>query len=249
MKPKSILVTSWMLAFYLCAFQTFVSVALSEETDVKRYTYETGIPKQEAAINETDVNAVENPDPNSSTDPNFATDPGTDSVITNPDPNSVNNQETTSGTNPETNNSPPIDIGSNILTGISITSAVLTILEGIDRRILPQPTTALDILDSVRRLEDLIRPNDEGQYKKAEDTISRALYDMGVMMAGVGRQGTIESSAFQELLWLERARLIDGNIILLMEGLLGQPVAGADIMENIQNDLKVNSIFLSETDA
>jgi hypothetical protein len=243
MKPKSILATSWMLALYLCAFQTFVSVAVSEDTDVKRYTYETGIPKQEAAINETDVNAVENPDTNSSTDP------GTDSVVTNPDPNSVNNQETTSGTNPETNNSPPIDIGSNILTGISITSAVLTILEGIDRRILPQPTTALDILDSVRRLEDLIRPNDEGQYKKAEDTISRALYDMGVMMAGVGRQGTIESSAFQELLWLERARLIDGNIILLMEGLLGQPVAGADIMENIQNDLKVNSIFLSETDA
>lgn len=246
MKPKSILATSWMLTLYLCAFQTFVSVALSEDTDLKRYTYETGIPKQAASINETDVNAVENPDTNSSTDSNSATDPGTDSVVTNPDPNSVNNQETTSGTNPETNNSPPIDIGSNILTGISITSAVLTIFEGIDRRILPQPTTALDILDSVRRLEDLIRPSDEGQYKKAEDTISRALYDMGVMMAGVGRQGNIESSAFQELLWLERARLIDGNIILLMEGLLGQPVAGADIMENIQNDLKVNSIFLSD---
>lgn len=147
--------------------------------------------------------------------------------------------EATDGTEAP-NVSPQIDVGGNVLTAISVTSAVLTVLEAIDRRILPQPTTAEDILDGVRKLEDLIRPNDEGHYKKAEDSISRALYDMGVMMSGVGRQGLVEATEFQELLWLERARLIDGNIILLMEGLLGQQVAGADLMENIQDVLKVN---------
>ncbi|XP_057379662.2 uncharacterized protein LOC130701895 [Daphnia carinata] len=160
-------------------------------------------------------------------------------------PADVNAPETTNE-NGETNVSPPVDVGGNILTAISVTSAVLTVLEAIDRRILPQPTTAEDILDGVRKLEDLIRPNDLGHYKKAEDSISRALHDMGVMMSGIGRQGPVEASQFQELLWLERARLIDGNIILLMEGLLGQQVAGSDLMENIQDGLKCDVMDVSE---
>ena len=233
MKPKSIIVTSWMLVVFLCAGPKFVPVVHSENSYVKPYAGGTELFKQDAATNnETDANAIANPETNSTTNPET-------NLTTNPDTNSATNPDSADA-------SPPITVGGNILTAISVTSAVLTVLEAIDRRILPQPTTDKDILDGVRRLEDLVRPNDEGQYKNAEDTISRALYDMGVMNSGVGRQGSIESSEFQELLWLERARLIDGNIILLMEGLLGQPVAGADLMENIQSDLKVIiKIFLS----
>ncbi|KZS02863.1 Uncharacterized protein APZ42_034531 [Daphnia magna] len=142
---------------------------------------------------------------------------------------------------------PPFDVGGNLLSAISILSRVFNVLEAIDRRILPQPMTALNILDGVRKLEDLIRPNYEGQYKKAEDSISRALYDMGLIKSGAGSQGPAKAAQFQQFLWLERARLIDGNIILLMEGLLGQQVAaGADLMENIQDGLKCDVMDVLE---
>lgn len=121
-----------------------------------------------------------------------------------------------------------------IFTTIGIAASLITIAEVINRRILPQPTTLLDTLDVVRRLEDLVIPDDGRQYKDAEDTILRGLYDMSVMT-------TNNSSEFQTLWWLDRARYLDGEIILLMEGLLGQQIAGSDLMDNIQDNLKVDN--------
>ncbi|XP_046444720.1 uncharacterized protein LOC124194530 [Daphnia pulex] len=126
-----------------------------------------------------------------------------------------------------------------IFTAIGIAASLITIAEVINRRILPQPTTLLDTLDVVRRLEDLVIPDDGRQYKDAEDTILRGLYDMSVMT-------TNNSSEFQTLWWLDRARYLDGEIILLMEGLLGQQVAGSDLMDNIQDNLKCDAIQISE---
>ena len=55
-----------------------------------------------------------------------------------------------------------------------------------------------------------------------------------------GWKSSASISELQKLLWLERARHLNGDIILLMEGLLGQPVAGADLMKNIKELFKVN---------
>ncbi len=94
------------------------------------------------------------------------------------------------------------------------------------------------ILCQVKRLlEKLIRPNDESQYKKVEDAISRALFDVE-MSGGRKRSG---ASEFQKLMWLERARHLNGEIVLLVEGLLGESVAGADLMNNIKENPKVNN--------
>lgn len=120
-----------------------------------------------------------------------------------------------------------------IFTAIGIAAALITIAEVINRRILPQPTTLLDTLDVVRKLEDLAIPDDGRQYKDAEDTILRSLYDMSVMT-------TNNASQLQTLWWLDRARYLDGDIVLLMEGLLGQQLAGSDLMDNIQDNLKVS---------
>ena len=44
----------------------------------------------------------------------------------------------------------------------------------------------------------------------------------------------------QTILWrLERARLVDSEVILLMDGLLGRSVASVDLMKNIKVNLKV----------
>jgi hypothetical protein len=122
--------------------------------------------------------------------------------------------------------------------GLSMVDALFTIQELIEDRVLPQPKTEEDILEIVKRLlEKLIHPNDESQYKKVEDVISRALFD--VEMSGGRTNGG--ASEFQKLMWLERARHLNGEIILLMEGLLGESVAGADLMNNIKENLKVNA--------
>lgn len=110
------------------------------------------------------------------------------------------------------------------------------IIDAIQDWILPQPTTEDDLLDGVKRLEDLIRPDEGSQYKKAEDAISRALFDVAVVQH-VSANGISE---LQKLLWLERARLLNGEIVLLMEGLLGQPVTGSDLSGNIQEKKKCN---------
>jgi hypothetical protein len=121
--------------------------------------------------------------------------------------------------------------------GLAMVDALFTIQELIEERVLPQPKTEEDILEIVKRLlEKLIHPNDESQYKKVEDVISRALFD--VEMSGGRTNGG--DSEFQKLMWLERARHLNGEIILLMEGLLGESVAGADLMDNIKENLKVN---------
>ena len=127
------------------------------------------------------------------------------------------------------------DLGGIALTSLALTAGLLTIFDAIDRRILPQPTTAEDTLEIVRRLEDLARPNDEAQYKHVEDTISRALHDMNVMTTG-------NASEFQRLVWLERTRLIDNDVVLLQEGLLGRQITSVDLMQNIKEHLKVNFI-------
>ncbi|KAK4037352.1 uncharacterized protein LOC116928371 [Daphnia magna] len=126
-----------------------------------------------------------------------------------------------------------------IFTSIGIAASLITIAEVINRRILPQPTTLLDALDVVRKLEDLAIPDDGRQYKDAEDTILRALYDMTVMT-------TNNASELQTLWWLDRARYLDGDIVLLMEGLLGQQLAGSDLMDNVQDNLKCDAIQISE---
>ena len=125
-----------------------------------------------------------------------------------------------------------------IETVLALMDGLFTIQEAIEEYVLPQSKTEENILDIVNRLEDLIRPNDESQYKKAEDAILRALFDMGTSLDG--RKSSIAASEFQKLLWLERARRLDGDVILVMEGLLGQPVAGADLMKNIKVNSKVN---------
>ncbi|EFX78809.1 hypothetical protein DAPPUDRAFT_245652 [Daphnia pulex] len=115
--------------------------------------------------------------------------------------------------------------------------ALFTIQELIEERVLSQPKTEEDIFEIVKRLlEKLIRPNDESQYKKVEDVISRALFD--VEMSG-GRTNGGDASEFHKLIWLERARHLNAEIILLMEGMLGESVAGADLMNNIKGNLKV----------
>jgi hypothetical protein len=120
---------------------------------------------------------------------------------------------------------------------LKMVDGLVAIQELIEDRILPQPKTDEDILEIVKRLlEKFIRPNDESQYKKVEDVISRALFD--VEMSGGRTNGG--ASEFQKLMWLERARHLNGEIILLMEGLLGESVAGADLMDNIKENLKVN---------
>jgi hypothetical protein len=123
------------------------------------------------------------------------------------------------------------------IIGLEMVDGLFAIQELIEDRILPQPKTDEDILEIVKRLlEKFIRPNDESQYKKVEDVISRALFD--VEMSGGRTNGG--ASDFQKLMWLERARHLNGEIILLMEGLLGESVAGADLMDNIKENLKVN---------
>lgn len=120
---------------------------------------------------------------------------------------------------------------STTLTGIALFAGLFTIYDFVNRQIDPS-TTADDTLNLVKRLTDALRPDVEGQFKAAEDTISRALHDMTTM--------TVDNpTEFQRLLWLERTRLLDGDVILLLEGLLGQQVAGGDLMENIKDKLEV----------
>lgn len=126
-------------------------------------------------------------------------------------------------------------LGGIALTSIAVSSGLLTIFDYLNRFIAPS-TTAQDTLDLVRRLTDALRPDVEGQFKAAEDTISRALHDMATMV-------DTNPTEFQRLLWLERTRLLDGDIILLLEGLLGQQVAGGDLMENIKDKLQVQYRF------
>lgn len=122
-------------------------------------------------------------------------------------------------------------LGSTTLTGIALLAGIVTIYSFFRQEIDP-PTTAEDTLALVKQLADGLRPDVEGQFKAAEDTISRALHDMTTM--------TIDNpTEFQRLLWLERTRLLDGDVILLLEGLLGQQVAGGDLMENVKDKLEV----------
>lgn len=134
--------------------------------------------------------------------------------------------------------SPNIDFSGIALTALSVASGLITVISFLDRVLIPQPTTAEDTLRIVEKLADSLRPDVEGQFKAAEDTISRALHDMSVMPIG-------NPTEFQTLLWLERARYLDGDIILLMDGLLGQQVAGGDLLENIKDKLKVGYIETS----
>ena len=126
-------------------------------------------------------------------------------------------------------------------SGIAVTVVVvigntLIIKDAFERALLPQPTTKEETFEIVKRVEDLSRPNDEPQYKHTEDVISRALNDL--------RSTTTESISdgadVQTILWrLERARLVDSEVILLMDGLLGRSVASVDLMKNIKVNLKV----------
>ena len=137
-------------------------------------------------------------------------------------------------TSPTNSNSsaPNIDFSGIALTALSVASGLITVISFLDRVLIPQPTTAEDTLRIVEKLADSLRPDVEGQFKDAEDTISRALHDMSVMPIG-------NPSELQTLLWLEKARYLDGDIILLMDGLLGQQVAGGDLLENIKDKLRV----------
>ena len=141
----------------------------------------------------------------------------------------------------ETDERTTLEILRNIELPLALLDGLFTIQEAIEEYILPRPETEEDTLKIVKRLEDSIRPNmyDVSQYKTTEDAISRALFDM-LGSTSDDRKSSASFSELQKLLWLERARHLDGDIILLMEGLLGQPVAGADLMKNIKEHFKVN---------
>jgi hypothetical protein len=74
---------------------------------------------------------------------------------------------------------------------------------------------------------------DVSQYKTTEDAISRALFDM-LGSTSDDRKSSASFSELQKLLWLERARHLNGAITLLMNGFLGHPVAGVDLMKKHQ---------------
>ncbi len=133
----------------------------------------------------------------------------------------------------------PDDYGGITLTLIGLTSELIAIYNVLSSRVLPQPTTALDTLEIVKRLENLARPNDEEQYKNIENTIARALNDLKSEL----RTDSDIPSELQTLWWLERARWIDTEIILLIDGLLGKHVAGVDLMKNIKENLKVIYLY------
>lgn len=116
---------------------------------------------------------------------------------------------------------------------LSLLDGLFSIADTIEDRILPQPRTEEDILDGVKRLEDLTRPDDQSQYKNVEDGVMRALIDLHVM------EEDVTFSELQTMLWLEQARLLNSNIVLLMDGFIGQRVAGSDLLDNIQHNLKV----------
>ena len=141
----------------------------------------------------------------------------------------------------ETDERTTLEILRNIELPLALLDGLFTIQEAIEEYILPRPETEEDTIKIVKRLEDSIRPNmyDVSQYKTTEDAISRALFDM-LGSTSDDRKSSASFSELQKLLWLERARHLDGDIILLMEGLLGQPVAGADLMKNIKENFKVN---------
>ena len=119
---------------------------------------------------------------------------------------------------------------------LALLDGLFTFQEAIEEYILPRPETEEDTIKIVKRLEDSIRPNmyDVSQYKTTEDAISRALFDM-LGSTSDDRKSSASFSELQKLLRLERARHLDGVIILL-----GQPVAGADLMKNIKQHFKVN---------
>nr|CAH0103909.1 unnamed protein product [Daphnia galeata] len=141
----------------------------------------------------------------------------------------------------ETDERTTLEILRNIELPLALLDGLFTIQEAIEEYILPRPETEEDTLKIVKRLEDWIRPKmyDVSQYKTTEDAISRALFDM-LGSTSDSRKSSASFSELQKLLWLERARHLDGDIILLMEGLLGQPVAGADLMKNIKENFKCN---------
>lgn len=133
----------------------------------------------------------------------------------------------------------PNDYGAIAITIIGVVSGFATILDVLSSRLLPQPTTAEDTLKIVKQVDDLLLPNDEEQYKHAEDTISRALNDLKNELTNNSNIPDI-----QILLWLERSRWIDTEIVLLMDGLLGKHVVGVDLMKNIKDNLKVGAKLL-----
>jgi hypothetical protein len=145
----------------------------------------------------------------------------------------------------ETDERTTLEILRNIELPLALLDGLFTFQEAIEEYILPRPETEEDTLKIDKRLElwklDWIHPKtyDVSQYKTTEDAISRALFDM-LGSTSDDRKSSASFSELQKLLWLERARHLNGDIILLMEGLLGQPVAGADLIKNIKEHFKVN---------
>lgn len=141
-----------------------------------------------------------------------------------------------------------------ILTAIATLASLTTLYESVYRRVGPQDTTPDDILEAVKRMESQMRRGDsQGQFKMAEDTLTRAQHDMSILgnrpigkrqgaAAGEQDDGGDLIAEFQRLLWLERAREIDGNMIVIMKGLLGQQAGGVDLMEAISRSTDVTLI-------
>lgn len=142
-----------------------------------------------------------------------------------------------------------------ILTTIATTAALVTLYESLYRRVGPQDSTPENILEAVKRLESSVgRELSQGQFKTSEDAITRGQHDMSIFGNGpigkrYGAQGQESGEedgygedpmlAFQRFLWLERAREVDGNIILIMKGLLGQHLGAVDLMEAISRSTNV----------
>lgn len=148
-----------------------------------------------------------------------------------------------------------------ILTTIATTAAVVTLYESVYRRVGPQDTTPDDVLEAVKRIEAQMGGGfSQSQFKTAEDTITRAQHDMSILGNGNGpigkRYGATDQESegdagcaedlihqFQSFLWLERAREVDGYVIVIMKGLLGQQAGAADLMEAISRSTNVITLL------
>lgn len=132
--------------------------------------------------------------------------------------------------------------GEVLLTIISVVSSLVTLYESLYLRIGPQDTALEDILEVVKRLENVTTTSAKIQHLNNEEFILRSLHDMNATKAVAGaRRSELSNSFIQTVFWLQKARELDGNIFSLTKGLLGQLITGNDLMETIRKSSKVKS--------
>lgn len=128
-----------------------------------------------------------------------------------------------------------------VLTIIAVLSNLASLYESVYTRLGPQDNTLTDIYEIVQRLENATTEMAKAQHRTNEEYILRSLHDMNA--TSMNRSGRTKrsdvQSRFQTVLWLQKARDLDGNVLSLMKGLLGQFITGTDLMESINKNVKV----------